>query len=57
MNHLVCTRCQHRWLPRLEKPPLYCPFCHSNKWQTPRRTPVIGLENIPKKSLDTISPS
>ena len=30
--YLYCKRCKHRWIPRAEKLPKFCPKCNSPYW-------------------------
>ncbi len=36
-NPLKCTRCNHKWLPRSQDPPKFCPSCNSPYWDKQRR--------------------
>lgn len=36
LPELECLRCEHRWHPRKHTPPLLCPSCRSDRWNTPR---------------------
>lgn len=32
-----CLRCKHKWIPRKEKKPRWCPKCHSPYWDKQRK--------------------
>jgi len=36
MKKMICLRCGHKWIPRIEKPRI-CPGCRSPYWDTPRK--------------------
>ncbi|MDD5081758.1 MAG: hypothetical protein PHU08_00150 [Dehalococcoidales bacterium] len=36
-NTLECTRCGHKWLPRTQEMPRFCPDCNSPYWNKPRK--------------------
>jgi len=35
-NTLECNRCNHKWLPRAQTEPKFCPNCNSPYWNKPR---------------------
>jgi len=37
LKKLKCLRCTHKWFPRKEKLPLFCPKCNSPYWNKPRK--------------------
>jgi len=55
-----CTRCGHRWRPRLEARPLICPRCKSAYWDRPRRAPAVArtssraLSPAPQEAADRV---
>ena len=34
----TCKRCGHKWIPRSDEKPTWCPnnHCHSPKWDLPK---------------------
>lgn len=44
-KHLICLRCNHKWLPRQETITI-CPKCKSPYWNSPRK---VGVENNEKE--------
>lgn len=36
MSKLLCSRCNHEWITRIETPPVSCPKCKSIYWNKPR---------------------
>jgi len=37
MEKLLCRRCGHEWVRRMEKLPIRCPKCTSQAWQKERK--------------------
>lgn len=37
IEHYVCLRCGHKWIPRLEDKPRVCPGCKSPYWDIPKK--------------------
>lgn len=46
---LNCGRCGHKWYPRREALPIYCPRCKSASWGTLSRCAVCGCFDTNKK--------
>ena len=38
----ICSRCAHEWTARTAGKPIYCPHCHSKKWDEPKKTKIEG---------------
>jgi len=33
----LCERCEHKWVPRINKKPIICPKCKSPYWDRARK--------------------
>lgn len=55
---VICIRCNHKWIPRVEKPVL-CPQCGSAYWNITRtyntkfNTPGLNANELDNKSKET----
>ncbi len=37
VTQYFCSRCGHKWIPRIVRRPVTCPKCKSPSWDKPRR--------------------